>query len=177
MSFAHSFVLDITLIVYRTITSPISDVCVETIDSTGRGILLKGVLDSGCITSIVLQQYTNKLTRGDKLKYATYGGTATTSYSTDLQLELIEFSHSKRINFKCQVDTSSTKSPYDIILGSDFLSLLDMVLNYDQGTIHWDGSDIPMKKLGELQDNTIYEAIYFANTQPPLLQDLEECQC
>ena len=33
-----------------------------------------------------------------------------------------------------------------------------------------------MKKLGSLQDNTICEAIYFANTQPPLLQDLEEHQ-
>ena len=27
-----------------------------------------------------------------------------------------------------------------------------------------------------LQDATICESIYFANTQPPLLQDMEECQ-
>ena len=91
-------------------------------------------------------------------------------------MNLIEFSHSKRINFKCQVDTSSTKSPYDIILWSDFLSLLGIVLKYDKGTIHWGGTDIPMKKLGALQDNTICEAIYFIHTQSPLLQDLEEHQ-
>ena len=73
--------------------------------------------------------------------------------------------------------TSSTKSPYDIILVPDILSLLGIVLNNDQGTINWDGTDIPMKKPGKLQDDAICEAIYFvANTQPPLLQDLEERQ-
>ena len=50
------------------------------------------------------------------------------------------------------------------------------MLKYSQGTIHWDGTNIPMKRLGKLQDDTICEAIYFANTQPPLLQDLEERQ-
>ena len=33
---------------------PISDVCVETIHSTGRGRMLKGLLDSECTSSIVL---------------------------------------------------------------------------------------------------------------------------
>ena len=74
----------------------ISEICVETINSTGRGTMLKGSLDSGCNTSIVLWQHVNKLTRGKKLKYTStyYGGTATTSYSTKLQVKLIEFSHS-----------------------------------------------------------------------------------
>ena len=51
----------------------ISDVYVEIIDSTGRGRMLKGLLDSGCTTSILFQQQVNKLTRGNKLKHATYG--------------------------------------------------------------------------------------------------------
>ena len=50
--------------------------------------MLKGLLDLGCTTSTVLQQHANKLTRGCKPKYATYGGTTTTSYSTKLQLKL-----------------------------------------------------------------------------------------
>ena len=109
----------------------ISDAFVVTIDSTGRGTMLKGLLDLGSTTSIVLQQHANKLTRGDKLKYSTYGGTTTTSYSTKLQLELIEFS--KRISFKCQMDTSSIKSSNDIIIGSgDFLSLLGIGLSLEQ---------------------------------------------
>ena len=138
--------------------------------------MLKGLKDSGCTTSIVLQQYANKLVQGDKIKYATYGEISSSSYTTSLQLKLVEFSHSKRINFKCQVDNKSTKSPYDIILGSDFLSLLGIVLNYEQWTIIWDGTTIPMKQVGALQDNTICEAIYFAHTQSPLLQELEERQ-
>ena len=75
------------------------------------------------------------------------------------------------------MDTNSTKGPYNFILGLDSLLLLGVVLNYDHGTIYWDGTDIPMKKLGELQDDTIRKAICFANTpQSPLLQDLEERQ-
>ena len=133
----------------------------ETIDSTGG----EEYLPRGYLT--LDTPHANKLTRGDKVKYATYGDITATSYSTKLQLELIEYSHSKRISFNCQVDTSSTKSSYDIILGSDFLSLLGIDLNYDtKGTIHWDGTHIPLKKLGKLQDDTICEAIYFANTQP-----------
>ena len=57
------------------------------------------------------------------------------------------------------------------------MSLLGIVLNYDKGVIHWDGTDIPtMKKLGALIDTTICEAIYFAQTQSPILQGLEEQQ-
>ena len=75
------------------------------------------------------------------------------------------------------MDTNSIKSPYDIILESEFLLLLGIALNYyDKETIHWGGTGIPMKELGALQDNSICEAIYFAHTQPPLLQDLEERQ-
>ena len=89
----------------------------------------------------------------------------------------MEFSHSKQITFKCQVDTKSTKSPYDIIMGSDFLSHLGIVLDYEQGTItSWDGTTIPMKPVGALQDNTLCEAFYFAHTWLQLLQELEERQ-
>ena len=77
------------------------------------------------------------------------------------------------------MDTTSTKSPYDVILGSNFQSLLGIVLNYNQGIIHWDDGtdDVPMKTLEALTDNTICKDIYyFAHTQPPLLQELEERQ-
>ena len=69
------------------------------------------------------------------------------------------------------------QSPYDIMLGSDFLSLLSIVLNYDQGTIHWDGFNIPMKKLGALEDCKLCEAIYFANSHQYIrIQDLDKHQ-
>ena len=80
----------------------------------------------------------------------------------------MEFPHSKQITFKYQMDTKSAESPYDIILGSDFF--------YLSWTITWDGTTIPMKPMGAQEDNTLCEAIYFAQTQSPLLQELEECQ-
>ena len=72
------------------------------------------------------------------------------------------------------MDTKQTEAPYDIILGSDFLSMLKIKLNYAQRIIKWDGDQIPMKSLGTITDEEVCEALYFAHTQAPLLQDLEE---
>ena len=139
-------------------------------------VALKGLLDSGCTQSIVLKQHANKLTRGERFKYSTYGGQVTSSYSTKLELKLVEFSHSKRVNFTCQVDTTTNNAPYDIILGNNFMSLLNIKLDYGQKIIDWDGRQIAMKSLGTLTDEEVCEALYFAHTQSPILQDLEERQ-
>ena len=88
----------------------------------------------------------------------------------------MEFSNAKQINFNCQVDTIQTKAPYDIFLGSDFLSMLKIKLNYGQQIIEWDGAQIPMKSLGTLMEEEVCEAHYFAHTQSPMLQNLEARQ-
>ena len=106
-----------------------TDILVETINEEGKAVALKGLLDSGCTCGIILKKHANKLTRGETFRYTTYGGIAASSYSTELQLKLVEFSHSKRINSNCQVDTKQTKAPYDIILGSDFLFMLKIKPN------------------------------------------------
>ena len=77
------------------------------------------------------------------------------------QLKLPEFSNSKQINFSCQVDAhnKSKSSPYDIILGSDFMAALGIDLLYSKRIIHWDGEASPMKASGILNDKNVCEAI------------------
>ena len=93
-----------------------------------------------------------------------------------LTMRLVEFSNSKEITFSCQVDDHTKDAPYDIILGSDFMVALGMDIKYSTRTITWDGMETPLKDGGALTNKTICEAIYFANTQSILLQEVEERQ-
>jgi hypothetical protein len=54
-----------------------SEMCVQVIDSEGRGRMLRALLDSGCSKSIILKQFTEKKRRTklmgrDRVEYATY---------------------------------------------------------------------------------------------------------
>ena len=54
-------------------------------------------------------------------------------YSTDLHLKVVEFSHSKRINSRYQVDTVNSKAPFEFtVLGTDFFSILGNVLTMNK---------------------------------------------
>ena len=160
------------------LTERYSDVVVEITDSQGRGHALRGLLDSGCSRTIILKQFTNTCTRGKSIWYQTYGSTMTSSEESIVTMKLIEFSSNKTITFPCQVDltTTSESAPYDIILGSDFMEALGIDLQYSSHTITWDACTIPLKPAGTLVDETICEAIYYAHTQPPLLQAMEQRQ-
>jgi hypothetical protein len=102
----------------------------------------------------------------------------TSTSTSDVTLKLIEFSNSKTITFPCQVDSStpSSDASYDIILGSDFMTAIGIDIKYSTRTISWDGETIPLKAAGTLADNDYREALYFAHTQPILLQEMESRQ-
>jgi len=155
-----------------------TDVVVEIIDHQGKGRALRGLLDSGCTRTIILKEFCGRVEKGPKVTYETYGNEVSTSSYTDLQLKLTEFSHSKTINYNCMVDliNKSKNSSYDIILGTDFLSSMGMVLDFKKNVIIWDEEALAMKQLGMLTDEEAVDAIYFAHSNAPLLQDIEARQ-
>ena len=93
-------------------------------------------------------------------------------------MKLTEFSTSKEILFPCQIDSCNDpkKALYDIILGSDFMAAMKIDLQYSVNQIKWDGLAIPMRSDGSLTNRDLAEAIHFAHTQPPLLQEIEDRQ-
>ena len=159
-----------------------ADVCIEVVDSKGKGQSIRGLLDSGCSRSIILKRYTDRKRLKDAGKsavtYKTYGGSFTTQYSASVGFRLIEFSNSKQIKWDFQVDSTqqSGNVQYDMIIGSDLMAQLGIDIAYSTKEINWDGETIPMKTLGELAEKTKCEGIYFAHTQPPILQMEEERQ-
>ena len=100
------------------------DVIVEKVDKEGRGLTLRGLLDSGCSRTIVLKKFTINLNKNSKaVRYQTYEGQLTSIERSNVEMKLIEFSNSKTITFPCQVDwiTNTKDAPYNIILESDFM--------------------------------------------------------
>jgi hypothetical protein len=114
-----------------------SEVCVQVVDSNGRGRMLRALLDSGCSKSIILKQFTgkkrqSKLMGRDRVEYATYGGKFQSKSSASVGFKLIEFANKQRIDYKFHVDElqSSKESRYNMIIGSDLLNELSIDIIY-----------------------------------------------
>jgi predicted aspartyl protease len=160
-----------------------SEVCVQVINSDGKGRMLRALLDSGCSKSIMLKQFTEKKRRSklmgrDQVEYAIYGGKFQSKSSASVGFKLIEFANKQQINYKFQVDEvqSSQESRYDMIIGSDLLNELSIDIQYSDNCIEWEGDIIQIKNLGELQDRMACELIYNLHTDGPILKEHEERQ-
>jgi hypothetical protein len=106
-----------------------SEVCVQVVDSNGKGRMLRALLASGCSKFIILKEFTekkqrNKLMGRDRVEYATYGGKFQFKSSASVGFKVIEFANKQQINYKFQVDEqqSSNEARYDMIIGSDLLN-------------------------------------------------------
>ena len=78
---------------------------------TGKGTMLRALLDSGCTKSIILNEFTSpkattQLSKEDCCRYETYGGHFTSSFIASVTFSLVEFNKNKDfvINYKFQVD-------------------------------------------------------------------------
>ena len=69
-------------------------------------------------------------------------------------------------------ETNPRTVAYHIILGSDVLEALRIVIKYSTRC----SKTIPLKAAGSLAESEIRDALYFAHTQSPLLQEREERQ-
>jgi hypothetical protein len=129
-----------------------SEVCVQKIDSNGKGRMLRALLDSSCSKSIILKKFTEKKRRTkligrDQVEYATHGGKFQTKSSASVGFKLIEFANKQQIDYKFQVDEvqSSQESRYDMIIGLDLLNELSIDIRYSNNCIEWKGDVIQMK--------------------------------
>jgi hypothetical protein len=150
----------------RASTRRYLEVCVQVVDSNGKGRMLRALLDSGCSKSIIFKEFTekkrrNKLMGRGRVEYATYGGKFQSKSSASVGFKLIEFANKQQI---------------DMIIGSDLLNELSIDICYSDNCIKWDGDTIPIIFLGELQDKCACEMIYNLHTDSPILKEHEERQ-
>jgi hypothetical protein len=119
-----------------------SEVCVQVIDSNGKGRMLRALLNSGCSKSIILKRFTEKKRRTklmgrNRVEYATYGGKFQSKSSASVGFKLIKFANKQQIDYKFQVDEvqSSQESIYDMIVRSDLLNELGIDIWYSDNYI------------------------------------------
>ena len=157
---------------------------------TGKGTMLRALLDSGCTKSIILKSFTSLkkrklLSKKDCCRYGTYGGHFTSNSTANVAFRLVEFNKNKDflINYKFQVDevNKSKDSRYDMIIGNDILHDLGIDLMFSEERIWWgnphnpfDYDSIPMKTLGTFSDNETCSMIYDLHTTSPILQQEED---
>ena len=152
---------------------------------TGKGKMLRALLDSGCtkyitLKSFILPKTRTKLSKEDCCQYKTYEGHFTCSSIALISFRLVEFNKNKdlSINYKFQVDKiNKTKdSRYDMIIGNDILHDLGIDLMFSKERIWWgnpnnpfDYNSIPMETLGILSDNITCSMIYDLHTTSLIL--------
>ena len=157
---------------------------------TGKGTMLRALLDSGCTKSIILRDFTcpkerKLLSKEDCCRYETYGGHFTSNSTANVAFRLVEFNKNKDllINYKFQVDevNKSKDSRYDMIIGNDILHDLGIDLMFSEERIQWkhphnpfEYDSIPMKELGAFSGKDSCSMIYDLHTTSQILQQEEE---
>lgn len=111
---------------------------------------VKALLDTGCTRS-AMDRTTAELLKSDvvlrpdvaKFRNAD-GSVGTTTHCASATFKLLDFSQSKACSHEFRV---TEKLLYPIMLGRDFMRQQRMVLDFDRGTVEWDGLEVRM--LGE----------------------------
>lgn len=126
---------------------PPTDPCMEVTVKIGD-TQVRGLLDTGCTTSAMDRQTVDKLGSDVALwaESALYrkadGSTGMTTHRATAAIRLLDFSQTR----VCMQDFRVAKTLlYPIILGRDFMRDQKMILNFETGTIEWDGITVSMQ--------------------------------
>ena len=134
--------------VRSTLAKP-TELLVEAIEPTGQIKPIRGLLDTGSSKSIVLRHVVKPhqvLPRTNAVKWQTMAGTMTTNSLAQVDIRLPKLSKSKTVTWDCHIDdtTRPNRSPYDIILGIDFISIMTMTIDFAENIIKWGDSEMEL---------------------------------
>lgn len=128
----------------------------------GRQVSCRALLDTGSSKTIVegtalLEAAGIKTVKAPTIKYSTKKGTFSTNKEAIITAVFPQFSKHRLLEFKAQVDDRKLvpESPYDIILGRDFLQQFNIRLDFSTPTptIQWDELTIDMVYAVETNDD------------------------
>ena len=127
--------------------APITFARIATSLGKGKAKTIRVLLDSGASSSIIYKPLVNKLRirQTAPTEWNTAAGLFTMSQKTVIRFMLPEL-HEKRI-IEYKVHVTDTESRYDMIMGRDLLSTLGITLNFQNESIIWDETVIPMKDM------------------------------
>ena len=162
---------------------PVStEMMVEVINPKGKTWLLRALLDTGTTKSLVLKDFVTlsqvKQTEKRPTIWHTAGGNFTTNKLVEMEFRIPEMALDKRITWPCYVNETAEreKSPYDIILGLDFIEKLGFQLDFTDKMITWEDHEMPMKPQGFWDSKVNRKMAYTIAQQNSALEAAEERQ-
>jgi hypothetical protein len=160
-----------------------AEIIVEIIDSMNNAILIRALLDTGTSETIILKSYLSQNTirgyKGAPVKWKTLGGNFETHRQAKIEFAFPELSDKKYITWIAHVDQhiNPDKALYDMIIGMDCMCSIGIYIDTKEKVITWEGSSIPLKKRGELQDPFQVQYLYLMTVgMSPVLEEAEERQ-
>jgi transposase InsO family protein len=160
-----------------------TEVIVEIKDRHGETVPIRCLLDTGTSATIILREYVAKgKKKGFKepqlTKWSTMGGVFTTKRKALLEFKLPEFSTNKTVEWVCHVDETTTpeKAQYDMIVGTDLMTVMGLDIQFSCKKICWEDVEIPMKQRGTVNNDAIAQYLYNVAADTPLLREAENRQ-
>jgi len=160
-----------------------TEVILEIEDRHGNVRPIQCLLDTpGTSATIILREFVAKgKANGYKsppTRWTTMGGVFTTKRKALLEFKLPEFSTNKTVQWVCHVDDTTTpsKAQYDIIIGTDLMSVMGLDINFSSKKICWEDVYVPMKMKGTINNAAIAQYLYNVANDVSTLQDAESCQ-
>ena len=146
--------------------------------STGDTREIYVLLDTGCSSTILSNKYLRnvKNIKKSNSNYSTAGGPYQTNSSATVTFKLPEFSMSKEITWKVDMDSGKLEElGYDMIIGRDLLQALKVVIDFEYQVIRWEDVSIPMNrtKLTKSKKEEL-NAIFQLATEPKTVQQATE---
>lgn len=157
-----------------------AEIIVEIEDRDGNVVPIRGLLDTGTSSTIVLRQFVRKgrakSYKGERTEWSTLGGKFSTNRKALIDFKFPELSSRKTVTHICHVDdkTDPEKAMYDIIIGLDLMTAIGIYVNTEIPAIVWEDSTIPLKERGQLEDREVMEMIYNIEKDPDILKQAEE---
>jgi hypothetical protein len=123
-------------------------------------------------TTIILRDFVGKgrsrTNTKKRTKLKALGGTFTTNYESIMDFKFSETSTIKVVTWNTHVDdkNSSKEAVYDMIIGMDLMTSIEITVDCEQIYIRWGGTEIPLKRRNTLFDTDILHILYHAENEP-----------
>ena len=115
--------------------------------SPPKPVTLRALVDSGATSSLIIAKHAKKLKiqkdSASKSVFTTPNGELTTSKCAKAQFTLPELHDNRLITWTFAI--TENLSSYDMIIGRDIMSDLQMDVKFSTNTIEWDGHEVPLK--------------------------------
>ncbi len=124
------------------------------VDSGSSHSFLRAVALPGAFQHFLINTMAKESSKSNA-KWQTRAGYFNTAGIATIRFMLPEFTTKPKFEYQVHLDTSdiSTDSPYDMVLGREFLQELGMNIKFSSCEIEFEGATVPMKDRNILQDS------------------------